>query len=262
MNDRDNEHQDEFWGDDDPPHRRDRPARGGGGMSSQQRKAIPIVAAAAALLLIVVIFVVSRNSDNKKSTSPTTIADTNQATNAAPLSRGSVGAPTSPSTTKKKIIQWPVGVVGAPKVFEGPSGRPSRDVPEPGKEPPPGIYLWIGYDGWQIRVVRGDGIDEVKGSAQGNEHGTLDKVTIEKVINADPSAVTVDNRNLNFDFGAGGERVTGVKFSYELFTDQVEFRFDGPTGPIDASKIHTGAGVAAVPSNPIRFTRAAAATPG
>lgn len=225
-------------------------------MSDQQRKALPIVAAAAALLLIVVIFVVSRSSDNnKKSTAPSTAGaaqnSSSSSASSSPSGGSSSGGSSGGSGTakpKQKDRQWSTNLVGAPKPFEG------ADVP-PGQTLAPGIYLWEGFDGWRIRVVRGDGIDRVIGTVTSTDKGGYDKVEIQKVINVDASVAKADNRQLAFNFPPSTAPVVGVDFFFQFYTDQVQVQFNGDNGPIDPKQIHTGANGDQAPSNPLTFQK-------
>jgi hypothetical protein len=245
---RDEDH-DDFWGEDDSdrPRRRQRVA-GGDGASDARRKAIPIIAAAAALLLIVVIFVAARSSDDKKSGSGastdaagTTLDTGNQATNAKE----------SPPTTAVVKV-WTNNLGGAPPIFRDPAGKPT-DIPKAGADAKPGVYFWETYDGWHVRVVKGDGIGEVRGFVTGKN--VPKPTTIDSVTGADRSIASVQDGNVAFDIPAEGTAVVGVNFTLGGYTNQSVLTLNGPNGPIDTSKIYLGSGSAKAMANPQSFEK-------
>ncbi len=234
------EHDDEedFWGPDESEEQPTR--RRGRGLTEQQRKATPIVAAAAALLLIVVIFVVARSSsDDKKGTSATS--------GPVASSDASQGSGAAPTTAKAAVAQWPKTLDFPPQEFYD-NGK-SATEPQPGTNPKPGVYLWEGFDGWQIRIVPGLGIGRVSGMVTGSA-GTI----VTKVTGADPSVATVDGTNVAFNVPPTNS-VVSIEFVLGFFTPSTDVSINGDNGPLDPSQIYLGAKAVPAPSNPVTFKK-------
>ena len=197
------------------------------------------MAAAAALLLIVVIFVVSRSSDSNtnKSTGST---DTEQAAGSfgSTAPGGTTPTGTKGGTTAKPQAKWTNGLAGSPKVFRAADGSASSD-PQPGKDAKPGVYFWESYDGWHVRVVKGDGVDKVDGIVTGLLKNQGAKIV--KVTGADASVAKAEGGNVSFQVPPGGSNVVGIDFTLDAFTTNSTLTLNGDNGSLDVSKIYLGA---------------------
>jgi hypothetical protein len=258
---------DDFWGDDSG--RRSSARRkpdgdkgssgggGGGGLSESQRKALPIVAAAAALLLIVVIFVVSRSSDSSTNKS-TASSDSSQVASGggdATTAPGGTTATGSTTTAKKPQAKWSNGLVGSPLVFRDPQGNASTD-PQPGKTAKPGVYFWEAYDGWHVRIVKGDGVDKVDGLVTGVQNKQGAKIV--KVTGADPGVAKVEGGNVSWQVPAGGNGIVGIDFTLDPSTKEAALTLNGENGSLDVKKVYIGSSTKNPPTNPITFVKKSA----
>lgn len=209
---------DDFW-DDDLEGRRGR---------KRSSPAIPIVAGAAALLLIVVIFVVARNaSDSEESQGPESATDG--------------GSPDGGSDSGPAVEQWTRSVVGSPEVFSG---------AEPAPDAQPGVYVWVDFDGWHLRVVKGEGVGQVSGEITGS-----DEPILKGMVAADPSAATVEGKVLRFDLPAEGKPITGFDFSSNFYGGRIVLRAEGPDGLLPRDLILTGSNAEPAGGNPAIFQR-------
>lgn len=192
------------------------------------RTTIALVAGAVAVLIIITILVVVRGSGDD-----TTTAEVTQPSTA--VDGGSTSA-TTPAAT------WQGGINFEPPGFPG-----GDHVPLPGTKP--GVYIWVSFDGWFVRLVKGDGIGDVRVTAEAN-----DLATVKKVSEIAPEAVRADGKVIFMDLRTFGA-TAGVDFDFGFYTNKVQFTVDGPDGRIPVDKIYYGTTVQPSSFNPATFEK-------
>lgn len=235
----DDEDQHDHWGPEEyepGERRRSRSTR-----STDSRSAVVAAVVAAVLLLAVVAFVAVRSaSDNnkgKRTIDSSTVAD----------SGTSPSTVTVPTTAARPHVDWPMVLDFPPKLFYR-SGYSAPD-PQPGAESRPGVYLWEGFDGWQLRIVPGARVGHISGRVTGAEGTAITQVT-----GASPGVARTDGTDVIFDVPATGS-VVGVSFQLGFYTQMTQISIYGPNGPLDPSLIFLGQQATPAQTSPMTFQK-------
>jgi hypothetical protein len=163
---------------------------------------------------------------------------------------GGSAAPTTKPQGKR--LKWTVPVVGVPTPFKDGDGAPTIEM-VPGEKAKPGVYYFESYDGWHVRIVRGDGVNDVHGLITG-QAGKKGGASLINVTGADPSVAKVNGSDFEFNVPAGDGNVS-IDFNLNPNTRLSQVTFNSANGPIDVTKIYLGGTEKSPLENPITITK-------
>lgn len=223
---------DEYDDDDDyddyvPPRRDD----------ARRRRDIWLVVGAAALIVIAVLVIVVKGSDSKKSSN-----NNNTATTA--------GAPAGGSSTVTAAVkkEWPDEAVHPPKGLEG-NGNPTPTAPPLSQ----GVYFWSTFDGWHVRVVRGDKVNGLKIDVRTDNPSEANYKVMpseKKPLPTGVRATQIAPGDLSLEVAPGPDPASFV-IDVNGFIGQLTWTFDG----VDRSLVVLGTSPNSIPNSPFTVTK-------
>lgn len=198
------------------------------------RRDIWLVVGAAALIVIAVLVIVVKGSDNKKSNDTATTA----------------GAPAGGSSTVATAVkkEWPDEALHPPKGLEG-NGDPTPTAPPL----PQGVYFWSTFDGWHVRVVRGDKVNGLKIDVRTDNPSEANfkvMASAKKPLPVGATASQIAPGDLSLDVAPGSEPASFV-LDVNGFIGQLTWTFDG----VDRSLVVLGTSPNSIPNSPFTITK-------
>lgn len=140
---------------------------------------------------------------------------------------------------------WPDAVSGRPEGL-GDNGQTAAEVTPNAKA---GVYLWSGFDGWHLWVVRGDGVQGVKGTIESS-------VDVGRATLSAPGQgkVSVDGHTITFDLTSDSELV-GIDFEPGFYSKKLTVDLEEADGPVAPATVTLGPKTAAT-SMPVVIDKA------